>query len=171
MTSDLDEYLIAALADAPVDVYGVGSRVATGSGHPTAGMVYKLVAVADTDEAGAALRPVAKTAVGKVSLGGHKTAYRELGADGRAVREVVVIDGVGAPPAGVTWRPLQVPVLRAGAAVHQPTLTEIRAHHATVRAELAGGGLEIADGDPALTATPATATSVPTRPTESGATG
>ena len=171
VTSDLDEYLIAALADAPVDVYGVGSRVATGSGHPTAGMVYKLVAVADTDEAGAALRPVAKTAVGKVSLGGHKTAYRELGADGRAVREVVVIDGVGEPAPGVTWRPLQVPVLRAGAAVHQPTLTEIRAHHATVRAELAGGGLEIADGDPALTATPATATSVPTRPTESGATG
>ena len=78
VTSDLDEYLIAALADAPVDAYGVGSRVATGSGHPAAGMVYKLVAVADDDEPGAPMRPVAKTAEGKVSLGGRKTAYREL---------------------------------------------------------------------------------------------
>ena len=44
VTSDLDEYAIAALAASPVDAYGVGTSVVTGSGTPTAGMVYKLVA-------------------------------------------------------------------------------------------------------------------------------
>ena len=42
VTSDLDEYAIAALAAAPVDGYGVGTRLVTGSGHPTCGFVYKL---------------------------------------------------------------------------------------------------------------------------------
>src|SRR3954464_4932590 len=44
VTSDLDEYAIAALAAAPVDGYGVGTSLVTGSGHPTCGFVYKLVA-------------------------------------------------------------------------------------------------------------------------------
>ena len=43
VTSDLDEYAIAALAAAPVDAYGVGTSLVTGSGAPTAGLVYKLV--------------------------------------------------------------------------------------------------------------------------------
>src|SRR5699024_8272182 len=49
VTSDLDEYAIAALAAAPVDVYGVGTSVVTGSGHPAAGMVYKLVSRESSD--------------------------------------------------------------------------------------------------------------------------
>ncbi len=44
VTSDLDEHAIAALASAPVDGYGVGTQLVTGSGHPTCGFVYKLVA-------------------------------------------------------------------------------------------------------------------------------
>src|SRR6188472_1101939 len=44
VTSDLDEFAIAALAASPVDAYGVGTSLVTGSGTPTAGMVYKLVA-------------------------------------------------------------------------------------------------------------------------------
>ena len=67
--------MITALADAPIDGYGVGTRVATGSGHPTASMVYKLVAVSDA--AGGPLRPVSKKSKDKVSVGGHKTAWRE----------------------------------------------------------------------------------------------
>ena len=43
VTSDLDEYAIASLAAAPVDSYGVGTRLVTGSGAPTSAMVYKLV--------------------------------------------------------------------------------------------------------------------------------
>ena len=44
LTGDLDEYSIAALAAAPVDGYGVGTSLVTGSGAPTAALVYKLVA-------------------------------------------------------------------------------------------------------------------------------
>ena len=44
VTSDLDEFAIAGLRAAPVDGYGVGTQLVTGSGHPTCGFVYKLVA-------------------------------------------------------------------------------------------------------------------------------
>ncbi len=45
VSGDLDEFAIAALRAEPVDFYGVGTSVVTGSGAPTAGMVYKLVEV------------------------------------------------------------------------------------------------------------------------------
>src|SRR3954447_16070920 len=48
VTSDLDEQAIAALAAAPVDGYGVGTELVTGSGHPTCGFVYKLVSREDS---------------------------------------------------------------------------------------------------------------------------
>jgi nicotinate phosphoribosyltransferase len=152
VTSDLDEYLIAALADAPVDAFGVGSRIATGSGHPSAGLVYKLVAVADSDEPGAPMRPVAKTAAGKVNLGGRKVAFRELGAEGRAEHELVTVGRAAPGAVPRSWRPLQVEVMRGGAVVHRPSLAEIRAHHATVMAELPGHALEIAHGEAAMSA-------------------
>ena len=76
VTSDLDEYAIASLAVAPVDSYGVGTSVVTGSGAPTCGMVYKLVAREGAD---GALAPVAKAARGKISVGGRKAAARRLG--------------------------------------------------------------------------------------------
>ncbi|MDL2425371.1 nicotinate phosphoribosyltransferase, partial [Pseudomonas sp. BAgro211] len=50
VTSDLDEYAIAALQSAPVDADGVGTALVTGSGAPTASLVYKLVA--HTDDSG-----------------------------------------------------------------------------------------------------------------------
>ncbi len=82
VTSDLDEYAIAALAAAPVDGYGVGTSLVTGSGAPTAGMVYKLV---ERDGV-----PVAKNAEGKRSVGGRKSAVRRHDAAGTATAEVVV---------------------------------------------------------------------------------
>lgn len=56
VTSDLDEYAIAALAASPVDAYGVGTSVVTGSGYPTASMVYKLVARQDAPDPGSVSR-------------------------------------------------------------------------------------------------------------------
>ena len=79
-TGDLDEWAIAALAEAPIDSYGVGTSLVTGSGSPTVGFVYKLVAVADEPGADAPLRPVAKRSAGKGTVGGRKWAYRQ--ADG-----------------------------------------------------------------------------------------
>jgi nicotinate phosphoribosyltransferase len=97
---------------------------------------------------------VAKTAVGKVSPGGRKTAFRELDADGRATREVVTLDGAEPPGPRAARRSLQVDVMRRGSVVHRPSLDEVRAHHAAIRAELPANALEIAHGEPALTAVP-----------------
>ncbi|MGH8971239.1 MAG: nicotinate phosphoribosyltransferase, partial [Actinomycetes bacterium] len=68
LSGDLDEYALAALAGAPVDAYGVGTSVVTGSGAPTAEFVYKLVEVEG--------RPVAKRSEHKTTVGGRKTALR-----------------------------------------------------------------------------------------------
>jgi nicotinate phosphoribosyltransferase len=101
VTSDLDEYAIAALAIAPVDAYGVGTQLVTGSGAPTASMVYKLVARADSARPDAPLVPVEKRSVEKASRGGRKYAYRRIDADGVATAEVI---GVGGPPADLDRR-------------------------------------------------------------------
>ena len=52
LTGDLDEYSIAALGAVPVDGYGVGTSLVTGSGAPTAALVYKLVARASSAPSG-----------------------------------------------------------------------------------------------------------------------
>jgi nicotinate phosphoribosyltransferase len=75
-TGDLDEHAIAALAAAPADSYGVGTSVVTGSGAPTAGFVYKLVAIAQEGGPDAPLVSVEKRSAGKGSPGGRKWAYR-----------------------------------------------------------------------------------------------
>ena len=93
MTSDLDEHAIAALAAAPVDAYGVGTQLVTGSGHPTCGFVYKLVARADDS---GEMVSVAKRSRDKISIGGRKYALRRRSPSGVAQAEVV---GIGAPPA------------------------------------------------------------------------
>ena len=80
VTSDLDEFAIAALQSAPVDSYGVGTSLVTGSGAPTASMVYKLVS--RTDDAGEFVS-VAKAAKNKASVGGRKYALRKLNERGR----------------------------------------------------------------------------------------
>ena len=96
VTSDLDEYAIASLAAAPVDAYGVGTSLVTGSGHPTCSMVYKLVARAASADPTAPLVPVAKKSMGgKTCVGGRKWAARRLDADGVAEAEVV---GTGPVP-------------------------------------------------------------------------
>ena len=142
MTSDLDEYVISALADAPIDGYGVGTRVATGSGHPTASMVYKLVAVADSPTAG--LRPVAKSSESKTSVGGRKTAFRYP--DGR---EHYSLDG--RVPDGAL--PLQHHVVRSGEIAPGPTLAETRHRVARTLAELPETIRQISHGTAARHAT------------------
>src|SRR4051812_22679123 len=72
VTGDLDEYAIEELCALSVDGYGVGTRLVSGSGAPTAQLVYKLVAVADSAGRDAPLRPVAKTSIGKATVGGRK---------------------------------------------------------------------------------------------------
>src|SRR5204863_7623152 len=98
VTGDLDEYAIEELGALPVDGYGVGTSLVSGSGAPTAELVYKLVAVADEPGARAPLRPVAKTSVGKATVGGRKIAWRRLDDEGYAAAELLTRPG--APPPG-----------------------------------------------------------------------
>jgi nicotinate phosphoribosyltransferase len=149
VTSDLDEYVIAALAQAPIDGFGVGTRLVTGSGHPTASLVYKLVAVADSADPAAPLRSVAKTAPGKVSLGGRKAAFRTLDVDGLTTGERIVLDGDVAP---VAARLLTHEVMCDGEISGLPTLDASREFHRSARAELGAEHLSIADGEAAFAA-------------------
>ncbi|MEN0129571.1 MAG: nicotinate phosphoribosyltransferase [Brevundimonas sp.] len=113
VTSDLDEFAIAALAVAPVDVYGVGTSVVTGSGAPTCGMVYKLVAREGAD---GTLQPVAKASASKISVGGRKAAGRRLDDDGRAVVELLV---EGPDDLVQGWEPIE-----GVRALHVPLVTD-----------------------------------------------
>ena len=151
VTSDLDEWNIASLSGAPVDGYGVGTALVTGSGHPTCGFVYKLVARADTDDDHAPLRPVAKKSVDKISIGGRKFALRRLDADGVAVAEVI---GIGDPPKGDSNdRPLLVPLVRSGEVVDEEPLSDARARHHQARSELPLDAWKMSRGEPVIPTT------------------
>ena len=73
VTNDLDEYALAALQSAPVDSYGVGTMLVTGSGAPTCAMVYKLT---ERENSAGVMQPVAKKSKDKASVPGRKLAYR-----------------------------------------------------------------------------------------------
>ncbi|WP_169166017.1 nicotinate phosphoribosyltransferase [Cellulomonas taurus] len=155
VTSDLDEYAIAALAVAPVDSYGVGTSLVTGSGAPTCGMVYKLVA---REGRSGALEPVAKASTSKTSVGGRKTAARRLDDDGRAVAEVVVS---GDDDAVRSWSPdsddlrgLVEPLVLEGVVQDGWTGAEgvrrAAARHAASRDELPRGARRLSADEAAL---------------------
>jgi nicotinate phosphoribosyltransferase len=151
VTGDLDEYAIEELAGAPVDGYGVGTRLVSGSGAPTAELVFKLVARADEPGPGAPLRSVAKRSKGKETVGGRKTAWRRFDENGYAEAERVSTTPVGT--ADERGRPLQVRVVDGGVVVHRPDLSAIRQHHLAARAELRPEWLIPDSGPAALTAT------------------
>ncbi|SEP06199.1 nicotinate phosphoribosyltransferase [Trujillonella endophytica] len=143
VTSDLDEYAIAGLAAAPVDGYGVGTSLVTGSGAPTAGMVYKLV---ERDGV-----PVAKRSEGKNSVGGRKHAVRRHDASGTATAEVVCSGPID-PADGD--RDLVVPLVRGGESCSglapAQALAEARAHHERVRATMPAEAFALSRGDCAI---------------------
>jgi nicotinate phosphoribosyltransferase len=143
VTSDLDEYAISGLMAAPVDRYGVGTSLVTGSGAPTAGMVYKLV---QRDGV-----PVAKKSEGKRSVGGRKHAVRRHDADGIATAEVVSSEPISSRDGD---RDLVVPLLRAGELCEQlnpaDALARARAHHERVRQALPPEGWALSRGEPVL---------------------
>ncbi|MGK5629908.1 nicotinate phosphoribosyltransferase [Streptomyces sp. URMC 123] len=148
VTSDLDEYAIASLAAAPVDAYGVGTQVVTGSGHPTCSMVYKLVARARSADPAAPLEPVAKRSTGgKSSLGGRKWAARRLDADGVAEAEVV---GTGPVPEDLAARQLLVPLVRGGEVVGRERLEAARERHRAALAALPMSAAQLSRGEPVL---------------------
>ena len=111
LSGDLNEYSIAALAAAPVDGYGVGTSLVTGSGAPTAALVYKLVARSREAGGGGNLEPVAKRSVGKPGRGGRKWAARQFDENGVAATELITRadTGDGEDQGGTTAAPAAAP--------------------------------------------------------------
>jgi nicotinate phosphoribosyltransferase len=145
VTSDLDEYAIAALASTPVDAYGVGTQLVIGSGHPTCGFVYKLVSREGDD---GAMVPVAKKSTDKISLGGRKYALRRRSARGVAEAEVI---GIGElPEDDGDDRALLVPLVRDGEVVGREGLDDARARHLAARAELPRAAQQMSRGEPVI---------------------
>lgn len=145
VTSDLDEHAIAALAAAPVDAYGVGTALVTGSGAPTAGLVYKLVAREGAD---GELVAVEKKSKDKASVGGRKHALRRRDRHGVAEAEII---GVGHRPTDDgDDRALLVPLIRDGEVVGREPLSAARDRHAASRAELPPTALQMSRGEPVI---------------------
>ncbi len=145
LSGDLDEYSIATLRAEPVDSYGVGTSVVTGSGAPTASMVYKLVEVQG--------RPVAKRSEHKESRGGRKSALRRHKPTGTAIEEVVFPDR-NPPELGEHDRMLSVPLLRDGQPVDGlPTLEQGRERLRAALVSVPWEGLKLSRGEPAIPTT------------------
>ncbi|HEX5542800.1 MAG TPA: nicotinate phosphoribosyltransferase [Micromonospora sp.] len=140
VSGDLDEQAIAALAAEPVDMYGAGTAVVTGSGAPTAGLVYKLVEVDG--------RAVVKRSVDKATVGGRKFAVRRHKPTGTAIEEIVVAGGRPEPQHGD--RALQRPYVVGGEPVELPSLTESREHLRQCLISIPWEGLKLSAGDPAV---------------------
>ncbi|MFU0804504.1 MAG: nicotinate phosphoribosyltransferase [Pseudoclavibacter caeni] len=149
VTNDLTEYAIAALAASPVDSYGVGTSVLTGSGHATAGMVYKLTSRQNPDGSWTAVQ---KASAGKGHRGGRKDAARRIDARGRATAEVIAVEKTAATQPDD--RPLLVPLMQRGEALHEHLgaagTRAAREHHARVLEELPPNGRRMSSGEPAI---------------------
>ena len=147
VSGDLDEFSIAGLRAEPVDSYGVGTSLVTGSGAPAAGMVYKLVEVDGM--------PVQKRSSHKESHGGHKEALRLSRPTGTITEEVVY--PAGRPPATTEpCRELTIPLVRDGQLVGETgnaALSAARRLVASGLRSLPWEGLKLAHGDPAIPTT------------------
>lgn len=156
VTNDLDEHTVAALSASPVDAFGVGTSVVVGSGSPTMGMVYKLVA--HRDDAGDWVS-VAKKSADKASVGGRKSVRRLHNAHGTATAELILLgDGPGGEPEGAelgdSAREVLVPLLVDGevqrAHVGADGIAAARERHAARVAELPPVAMSLTRGDPAI---------------------
>jgi putative nicotinate phosphoribosyltransferase len=153
VTGDLDEYAIEALAGSPADAYGVGTRLVTGSGAPTAGLVYKLVAIG-SDPGSDRLRPVEKRSPFKHSLGARKRAFRWIDEEGTARVEFILPAGTepedAGLPAGWQARELQHRVMTAGRKEELASLLDAREHHRWAVRELGPVAFDLRPGTPII---------------------
>jgi nicotinate phosphoribosyltransferase len=140
VSGDLDEFAIAALRAEPVDIYGVGTSVVTGSGAPTASMVYKLVEVDGI--------PVEKRSSHKESHGGRKQALRLAKPSGTIVEEVV--HPFGRPPSDQRGRALTVDLVRDGEPVGDLGVDAARQRVQDGLHSLPWDGLKLSKGEPAI---------------------
>jgi nicotinate phosphoribosyltransferase len=124
VSGNLDEYAVADLiaADAPIDGYGVGTRMNTSADRPYLDCVYKLQEYAG--------KPRRKRSEGKATWPGRKQVFRRFDAAGHMIGDVLTVESDDQPGS-----PLLMPVMHSGRRVSPPPpLADVRAH---ARAELA----------------------------------
>ena len=133
VSGDLDEFRIEELeeAAAPVDAYLVGTSLVTGSGHPTASLVYKLVSIASDDDG--PLRAVGKLSPGKRTVGGRKDVHRTVDTDGFWESEVLSVLDVEHPL--TSYRP-QIPLVRNGRRVVDGDASEAQIRCMSLRSKI-----------------------------------
>ena len=140
VTNDLDEDAIAALAAYPVDSYGVGTSLVTGSGAPTAGFVFKLVSKKDDGK----WIDVSKRSSGKSNLPGRKVATRVI------ENGIATHDLISKPDQGAEGRLLQVKYMNEGSVLDVPNLDQARSRFTDSLTELPATAKRLSDGEPAL---------------------
>ena len=141
-SNDLDEYRITQLKDAgaAIDVWGVGTRLATAHGQSALGGVYKLTAIRDRSGDWSYRLKLSEDKI-KISNPGIQQVRRFSDA-GRLLGDVIYNQPVGLPepctrvdaeeihteiPAGTEGEDLLVPVVRKGSPVFTtPEIAEIR---------------------------------------------
>ncbi len=136
----LDEFDLQRLtvADAPVDAYGIGTRLGTSADAPSLDMVYKLVQFGD--------EPKLKLSEGKATLVGPKQVWRQSDTNGQFVKDRIARRAESAP--GEDWEPLLEPVMKAGKRLARPSLPEIRERHRRDREGMPGDLFRLTDFSP-----------------------
>ncbi|HET9040319.1 MAG TPA: nicotinate phosphoribosyltransferase [Gemmatimonadales bacterium] len=131
VSGGLDEHDVAALlaAGAPIDGFGIGTRLDVSADAPSLEMVYKLVGLGGRD--------ILKLSPGKETWVGAKQVVRRRGADGRLAGDTLALEGEAVPAGSEA---LLETVMRDGQPVGStPTLAEIREHCARQLAALPDG--------------------------------
>ncbi len=124
-SGDLSEYSISELLarGAPINMFGVGTELATSKDEPALSGVYKLVELSHDSDRSYAI----KLSAGKPTYPGAKQVYR-FQRDGMYERDLIACAGELLPPGG---EPLLECVMRQGKRLATgPSLSVIRAHAA-----------------------------------------
>lgn len=118
-SGNLDEFRLRDLVrgHAPIDGFGIGTRMNTSADAPYLDCAYKLVEYAGT--------PRRKRSERKATWPGRKQVYRRYGADGRIEGDCLALEGE--PQSGT---PLLQPVMIDGVRTASPSLAASRAHAA-----------------------------------------
>ena len=127
VSGNLDESAIAELVaqGAPIDGFGVGTRMNTSNDAPYLDCAYKLVSYAGI--------PRRKRSTGKASWPGAKQVYRHIDAQGMMHADLLTL--ADESHAALAGTPMLRPVMRGGKRTAPlPTLEEARAH---ARAQIA----------------------------------
>lgn len=122
-SGNLDEEELQKLATAPIDGFGIGTRLTTAADAPYLECVYKLIEYAG--------RPTRKFSEGKATWPGRKQVYRHFAANNMMAGDTLALN-----EETVSGKPLLVPVMREGRRISQPESLEAIRDRATSAIEM-----------------------------------